>query len=63
MKGDKHGKVTIETGIFRKEAAADMYMLESSAHQLTLKRGMIQGECIRYLTRCTTRERFERAWT
>ena len=63
MKGDKHGKVTIETGIFRKEAAADMYMLESSAHPLTLKRGMIKGECMRYRTRCTRRERFERAWT
>ena len=43
MKGDKHGKVTIETGIFRKEAAADMYMLESSAHPLTEKRHDTRG--------------------
>ena len=59
---DEEGGIHIETGIFRKEAAADMYILESSAHPTSLKRGMMKGECIRYLTRCSTEKKFDRAW-
>ena len=59
---DEEGGIHMETGIFRKEAAADMYILESSAHPTSLKNGMMKGECIRYLTRCSTEKKFDRAW-
>ena len=38
----------METGIFRKETAADMYIQGGSAHPESLKIGMIKGEMIRY---------------
>ena len=59
---DKEGGIHRETGIFRKEAAADMYILESSAHPTSLKQGMMKGDCIRYLTRFSTEKKFDRAW-
>ena len=37
---DKEGGIHVETGIFRKEVAADMYILESSAHPASLNYGV-----------------------
>ena len=54
--------MSLETGIYRKEAAADMYIQANSAHPWALKMGVVKGELIRYLTRCSTEERFEKAW-
>jgi len=54
--------MSLETGIYRKEAAADMYIQAKSAHPWALKMGVVKGELIRYLTRCSTEERFEKAW-
>ena len=46
MKGDKQGRVTIETGMFRKEAAADMYILESSAQKERGTRVGVKGRTV-----------------
>jgi len=54
-------EMRLETGIYRKEAAADMYIQANSAHSWALKMGVVKGEVIRYLTRCSTEERFEKA--
>ena len=52
----------LETGIYRKEEAANMYIQANSAHPWALKMGVVKGELIRYLTRYSTEERFEKAW-
>ena len=56
------GWVKLETGIYRKPAAADNYLHFESAHPEALKRGMVRGELCRYLTRCSKEEHFEKAW-
>ena len=56
------GWVKLETGIYRKPAAADNYLHFESAHPEALKRGMVRGELCRYLTRCSKEEYFEKAW-
>ena len=38
--------IKMETGIYRKEAAVDMYIQSESAHPESLKIGMIKGEII-----------------
>ena len=43
------GKRRIETSIFRKTAAADLYLHATSAHPEATKSGMIKGERIRFL--------------
>ena len=58
----KGGWLELETGIFRKKAAADNYLHFNSAHPESLKSGMVRGELCRYLTRASTEERFESAW-
>jgi len=55
-------EMRLETGIYRKDAAADMYIQADSAHPWALKMGVVKGEVIRYLTRCSTEKRFEKAW-
>jgi len=55
-------EMRLETGIYRKEAAADMYIQASLAHLWAMKMGVVKGEVIRYLTRCSTQERFEKVW-
>jgi hypothetical protein len=57
------GNLHIGIGVFRKEAAADMYMAWTSAHSDACKRGLIKGEVIRYLTLCTSEARFDKAWS
>ena len=57
------GEMCLEIGIHRKDAAANLYIQAESAHPWALKMGVVKGELIRYLTRCTTEQRFERAWT
>ena len=53
----------LETGVYRKESAADMYISSTSYHPQSLKVGMMRGEKIRYLTLCSTKARFEAAWS
>jgi hypothetical protein len=43
------GALKIETSVFRKQAAADLYILASSYHSWQVKAGMVKGEAIRYL--------------
>ena len=59
---NEKGWLQLNTGIYRKPAAADNYLHFTSAHPESLKRGMVRGELCRYLTRCSTSERFETAW-
>jgi hypothetical protein len=56
------GRLQIRTSIFRKAAAADLYLHASSAHPRHVKLGMMKGERIRFLTRCSTKEGFDGAW-
>jgi len=55
-------EMRLETGTYRKEAAADMYIQANSAHPWALKMGVVKGELIRYLTSCSPEECFEKAW-
>jgi hypothetical protein len=55
------GQIRIECGIYRKKAAADMYILPSSAHSKKLRLGVIRGEYLRYLTLCSTEEGYNEA--
>ena len=57
------GALKMETSVFRKPAAADLYMLASSYHSWQVKTGMVKGEAIRYLIICSTEYRFEKAWS
>lgn len=50
---DKKGRVKVETGIYRKEAAANLYIQASSAHPESPKLGFIKGEIIRYVSLCS----------
>ena len=43
------GVLKIETSVYRKPAAADLYMQASSYHSGQVKAGMVKGEAIRYL--------------
>ena len=56
------GKRRIETSIFRKTAAADLYLHATSAHPEATKSGMIKGEWIRFLTLCSDEQAFDEAW-
>ena len=52
----------ILTSVFKKAAAADLYLHVSTAHNKHVKLGMMKGERIRFLTRCSTKEGFDRDW-
>jgi len=55
------GQVRIECGIYRKKAAADMYILPSSAHSDKLKQGILKGEFLRFITLCSTEKEYDKA--
>ena len=44
------GQIRLECGIHRKKAAADMYILPSSAHSKKLRQGILKGEFLRFIT-------------
>jgi len=39
-----------------------MHILAAPVHPQSLKKGMIRGDCFRYLTHYTMSIKFERAW-
>ena len=51
----------MECGIYRKKAAADMYILPSSAHSKKLKQGILKGEFLRFVTLCSTEKEYDKA--
>ena len=55
------GQIKLECGIYRKKAAADMYILPSSAHSKKLRQGIVKGEFLRFITLCSTEEEFDKA--
>ena len=55
------GQIKLECGIYRKKAAADMYILPSSAHSRKLKQGILKGEFLRFVTLCSTEEEYDKA--
>ena len=54
------GQVRVECGIYRKKAAADMYILPSSAHSDKLKQGILKGEFLRFITLCSTEKEYDK---
>jgi len=58
----RQSEMRLKTGVYRKETAADMYKQTNWEHPWALKMGIVKGELIMYLTRCSTEERFEKAW-
>ena len=56
------GQTQVGIGIFRKEAAADLYMQTTSAHSEACKRGLVKTELIRYISLCNSKSRFLEAW-
>jgi len=59
---DREGRLSLETGVYRKPSAGNTYIHFASAHAEEAKRGLVRGELIRYLRLCSTKERFEEAW-
>jgi len=55
------GQIKLECGIYRKKAAADMYILPSSAHSKKLKQGILKGEFLRFITLCSTEKEYDKA--
>jgi hypothetical protein len=55
------GQIRLECGIYRKKAAADMYILPSSAHSKKLKQGILKGEFLRFITLCSTEKEYDKA--
>ena len=55
------GQIRIECGIYRKQAASDMYILSSSAHSDKLKQGILKGEFLRFITLCSTEKEYDKA--
>lgn len=50
----------MECGIYRKKAAADMY-IPSSAHSKKLRQGIVKGEFLGFILLCSTEEEFDKA--
>ncbi len=48
------GQIRIKCGIYRKKAAADMYILPS-------KQGILKGEFLRFVTLCSTEKEYDKA--
>ena len=55
------GQIRVECGIYRKKAAADMYILPCSAHSHKLKQGIMKGEFLRFITLCSTEKEYDKA--
>ena len=55
------GQIRLECGIYRKKAAADMYILPSSAHSKKLRQGILKGEFLRFITLCSTEKEYDKA--
>ena len=56
---DAHKMVT---GVYRKAAAADMYIPKDSHHPSSLMRGMVKGELVRFTRICNEEEERDKAW-
>ena len=54
------GQIKLECGIYRKKAAADMY-IPSSAHSKKLRQGIVKGEFLGFVLLCSTEEEFDKA--
>ena len=54
------GQIKLECGIYRKKAAADMY-IPSSAHSKKLRQGIVKGEFLGFILLCSTEEEFDKA--
>ena len=50
------------TGVYRKAAAADMYIPKDSHHPSSLMRGMVKGELVRFTRICNEEEERDKAW-
>ena len=53
-------QIKLECGIYRKKAAADMY-IPSSAHSKKLRQGIVKGEFLGFILLCSTEEEFDKA--
>ena len=60
--GWEQGRRQMITGVFRKKAAADLYLEASSSHPKGLQLGIMKGERIRFVRVCNREEKFEAAW-
>ena len=60
--GWERGRRQMITGVFRKKAAADLYLEASSSHPKGLQLGIMKGERIRFVRVCNREEKFEAAW-
>ena len=60
--GWEEGKRQMITGVFRKKAAADLYLEASSSHPKGLQLGIMKGERIRFMRVCNREDKFEAAW-
>ena len=60
--GWEEGRRQMITGVFRKKAAADLYLEASSSHPKGLQLGIMKGERIRFMRVCNREEKFEAAW-
>ena len=61
-KGKNGEGVSLNTRVYRKPSASDLYLLPSSAHPPSTRRGLIKGERVRYLRLSSNKENFDRAW-
>jgi hypothetical protein len=61
-RGKNKDGVSLDTRIYRKPSASDLYLLPSSAHPPSTRKGLIKGERVRYLRLSSSKENFDRAW-
>ena len=61
-RGEYGEGVSLDTRIYRKPSASDLYLLPSSAHPPSTIRGLIKGERVRYLRLSSSKGNFDRAW-
>ena len=54
--------MSLDTRVYRKPSASDLYLLPSSAHPTSTRRGLIKGERVRYLRLSSSKGNFDRAW-
>ena len=53
---------TLVTGVYRKAAAADMYIPKDSHHPSSLMKGMVKGELVRFTRICNEEVERDKAW-
>ena len=53
---------TLVTGVYRKAAAADMYIPKDSHHPSSLMKGMVKGELVRLTRICNEEVERDKAW-